>query len=121
MKKFIFLSGIILSLYSCDSNTYESLQEDPVVIVDKVTYNANVKSIIDANCVACHSQNGPASFTPLVTYAQVKNAVLNTDLLDRIQRPNGASGQMPKGGRMPQDKINIILQWSTDGLLENEN
>ncbi|WP_343695412.1 cytochrome c [Flavobacterium sp.] len=116
MKKYIFLSGILLSLYSCDSTTYESLEE-PEVITGPVTYNANVKSIINSNCIACHASGG--TLAPLETYAEVKDAVLNTDLLDRIQRQNGTPGQMPKGGRMSQDKINTILQWSTDGLLEN--
>jgi mono/diheme cytochrome c family protein len=116
MKKFIFLSGIILSLYSCESTTYESLEE-PEVITGPVTYNANVKSIIDANCIACH--NSEAELIPLETYTQVKDAMLNTNLIDRIQRQNGTPGQMPKAGRMSQDKINTILQWSTDGLLEN--
>ncbi|WP_264537829.1 cytochrome c [Flavobacterium sp. N1736] len=116
MKKYIYLSGLILSLYSCESTTYESLEE-PTVIVEDVTYTANVKSIIDANCIACHAAE--STLRPLETYDQVKDAVLNTDLLDRIQRQNGTPGQMPKAGRMPQDKINLILQWNTDGLLEN--
>ena len=105
-------------LSSCDSSTYESLEE-PEIIVGKATYQANVKSIIDSNCVSCHSAGGTASFRPLTAYSEVRNAVLNTNLLDRIQRQNGEPGQMPQTGRMPQDKINTILQWNTDGLLEN--
>nr|WP_294934902.1 cytochrome c [uncultured Flavobacterium sp.] len=105
-------------LYSCDSNTYESIEE-PMVIVGKVSYATHVKSIVEANCVVCHSEGGQASFRPFNTYAQVKEAVQNTNLLDRIQRQNGESGQMPRTGRMPQEKINVILQWRADGLLEN--
>ena len=116
MKKYIYLSGLIVSLWSCESNTYESLQE-PTVIVEKVTYNAYVKPIIDQNCIGCHASGG--SLIPLETYDQVKNAMSATNLLDRIQRQNGMPGIMPKAGRMPQDKINTILQWNTDGLLEN--
>jgi hypothetical protein len=116
MKKYIYLSGIILSLYGCESNTYESLEE-PTVIVGEVTYNANVKSIIDANCISCHATG--SGLRLLENYDQVKDAVLNANLLDRIQRQNGTAGQMPQTGRMPQDKINTILQWNTDGLLEN--
>ena len=105
-------------LSSCDSSTYESLEE-PEIIIGKATYQANVKSIIDSNCVSCHSVGGTASFIPLTAYSEVRNAVLNTNLLDRIQRQNGEPGQMPQTGRMSQDKINTILQWNTDGLLEN--
>jgi mono/diheme cytochrome c family protein len=116
MKKYIYLSGIIFSLYSCESTTYESLEE-PAVIVGEVTYTANVKSIIDQNCIGCHASG--SGLRPLETYSQVKDAVLNTNLLDRIQRQNGTPGQMPQAGRMSQDRINTILQWNTDGLLEN--
>jgi mono/diheme cytochrome c family protein len=115
MKKYIYLSGIILSLCGCESTTYESLEE-PTVIVGKVTYNTNVKAIIDENCIGCHASGG--SLIPLETYDEVKDALLNKKLLDRIQLQNGTAGQMPKAGRMAQDKINTILQWNTDGLLE---
>lgn len=118
MKRYFLTASLILILSSCDSSTYESLEE-PEIIVGKSTYQANVKSIIDSNCVSCHSVGGTASFRPLTTYSEVRNAVLNTNLLDRIQRQNGEPGQMPQTGRMSQDKINTILQWNTDGLLEN--
>lgn len=118
MKRYFLTASLILILSSCDSSTYESLEE-PEIIVGKATYQSNVKSIIDSNCVSCHSVGGTASFRPLTAYSEVKNAVLNTNLLDRIQRQNGEPGQMPQTGRMSQDKINTILQWNTDGLLEN--
>jgi len=119
MKKYLLIASLILlSLSSCDSSTYESLEESQI-IVGEATYETNVKSIINSNCVSCHSVGGTASFRPLTTYSEVKNAVLNTNLLDRIQRQNGEPGQMPQTGRMSQDKINTILQWNADGLLEN--
>jgi mono/diheme cytochrome c family protein len=118
MKKYFCLSGFLMLLYSCDSNTYESIEE-PIVITGRVTYEKNIKSIIDGNCIVCHSAGGLASFRPFNTYAQIKEGVQETNLLDRIQRQNGESGQMPKTGRMPQEKINAILKWSADGLLEN--
>lgn len=56
---------------------------------------------------------------PLVTFDQVKQAVLNRGLLTRISLENGNSSLMPNGGpRMPQASIDIILQWEKDGLLE---
>lgn len=118
MKKYILLAGLLISLSSCDSSTYESLEE-PQIIVGKATYELNVKPIIDGNCIGCHSIGGTASFRPLTTFSEVRNAILNNNLLERIQRQNGEPGQMPQTGRMSQDKINTILQWNTDGLLEN--
>lgn len=120
MKAKLILSITLLAtaLYSCDSHTYEELEEDTVV-VERVTYTANIKSIIDSNCISCHSTNGIVPYTPLTTYEEVKNAVENAGLLDRIQLANGESGAMPQGGRMPQGRIDLILQWNEEGLLEN--
>ena len=47
-------------------------------------------------------------------------SVLNSNLIDRISRNDGADGLMPQGGpRLSQDLINIIIQWELDALLEN--
>lgn len=118
MKKYILLPLLALALLSCESHTYEDI-EDTTVIVDTVTYNGNAKAIIDANCISCHADGGSASFRPLTTYAEVKDAVQNAGLLNRIQLQNGEDGIMPQTGRMPQGNIDIILQWDADGLLEN--
>lgn len=118
MKKYIVLPLLAVGLLSCESHTYEDI-EDTTVITDTITYTANVKSIIDANCVSCHANGRSASFRPLTTYAEVKDAVQSAGVLDRIQRQNGEDGIMPQTGRMPQSDINVILQWSADGLREN--
>ena len=55
----------------------------------------------------------------LVTYDQVKQAVMSRGLLTRISLENGNSSLMPNGGpRMPQATIDIIVKWEKDGLLE---
>lgn len=118
MKKIIYISILLFVVLSCESNTYEDIEES-TVIIGEATYIGNAKAIIDANCITCHSPGGVSSFRPLTTYLEVKEAIQTTNLLDRIQRQNGESGQMPQTGRMSQDKINIILQWNADGLLEN--
>lgn len=119
MKVIRYILPIVATiLFSCESHTYEDLEED-ILFEGPVTYNSHVKSIISANCTSCHGAGGTASFRPLGTYAELKDAVQNTDLLDRIQRQNGETGIMPQTGRMPQGTIDLIVQWNTDGLLEN--
>jgi len=117
-KIFLGISLLTAGLYSCDSHTYEEIEDVPVV-VERVTYNANIKSIIDAQCTSCHAAGRTASFRPLTNYAEVKDAVENAGLLQRIQLENGEPGVMPQSGRMPQGRIDLILQWNTQGLLEN--
>ena len=55
----------------------------------------------------------------LTTYDEVKNSVLEGNLIGRISRNDGADGLMPQGGpRLSQD-YNTIIQWELDALLEN--
>lgn len=108
-----------LVIVSCTYVSEEDLidsQPPPVL----VTYNDNVKTIIDNNCLNCHIQppvNG--ANVPLLIYDNVKSAVENNDLIDRISAQAGDPGAMPFGGpRLPQNLIDIITQWEDDGLLE---
>lgn len=123
MKKyyifFIGISFIFSTLSSCTNHSTDDLIE-PIEEIDLVTYNDNVKTIIDNNCIFCHG-NPPTNGAPnsLVTYDQVKNSVMNANLIARISAQSGETGAMPFGGpRLPQNLIDIIIQWETDGLLE---
>ncbi|RYJ36788.1 MULTISPECIES: cytochrome c [Flavobacterium] len=134
MKKTIVLTILLAVLASCsDSDTIQDIETptsptnptnptnptDPTNPTTAVTYNKDVKSIIDANCISCHSSGRSAAFRPLTTFAQVKAAVENAGLLGRIQLQNGQQGLMPQGGRMAQANIDLIVKWNTDGLKEN--
>ncbi|MBW1295777.1 hypothetical protein [Aquimarina litoralis] len=114
----LFAIGTLFFLVSCENDSEDDLV-DVTPPVTLVTYDANVKSIIDSNCIACHN-DPPVNFAPmpLLTFAQVKEAVDNRGLLDRVSSED-ISFLMPAGGpRLPQTTIDVILQWNTDGLLE---
>lgn len=115
--KILSVSLLVTALYSCDSHTYEEIEGDAPIVEGSVTYEVNIKSIVESECLSCHSPQG--GFRPFTTYEQFKEAVQTTNLLDRIQRQNAQPGVMPQSGRMAQSKIDIILQWNEDGLLEN--
>lgn len=111
---------VTISLFmSCANNTIDDISGD-MEIIENVTYQ-DVKGIFDAECTVCHSnptQNGAPM--PLVNYQNVKEAVMNRGLLDRISKQEGEDGLMPFGGpRLPQATIDLIFQWNADGLLEN--
>lgn len=106
-------------LMACSNENSETLM-DNTPIQGVVTYKQNVKSIIDNNCISCHGATA-ANGAPmsLVTYSQVKNAMQNRGLLNRISLNNGNSLLMPQGGpRLPQATIDIVAKWQQDGLLE---
>lgn len=112
MKKFMYIISSAVLWVACESRTYEEIS-DKTPIAEQVTYTKDVKPIIDANCVSCHSPGAQA----LTNYNQVKNNIDN--IIDRIGRPNGDPLKMPQGGSLSPSQINIITKWKTDGLLEN--
>ena len=109
-----------LALAGCSNDSTDDLIADPISSETIITYSGNVATIINNNCVACHNLppvNGAPM--PLTTYAHVKDAVQNRGLIDRISRPQGASGMMPNlGTRLPQPLIDIIIQWEEQGFQE---
>ncbi|WP_291118063.1 hypothetical protein [Flavobacterium sp. UBA6135] len=116
--KYLIIIAFSLLLHGCSSESISDLIDVPTV--DIITYEANVKVIINPNCLNCHGAT-PSNGAPmsLTTYENVRDAVLNRGLLDRISRVEGAPGAMPLGGpRLPQNQINIIEKWNIDGLLE---
>lgn len=116
-KYILYLIFVVLT-FNC-SNVSEEDLIDTTPIPTTVTYVDNVKSIIDNNCIICHS-DPPVNGAPisLITFENVKNAVENNGLIDRISS-NDQSFLMPFGGpRLPQNLIDLVIQWQTDGLLE---
>ena len=115
MKKILFILSTVVFLTSCESRTYEEISDNTPITVT-VKYISDVKPIIDANCIVCHSSGGSASFRPLTSYDEVETHI--DTILDRIQRPNGDPQKMPQGGSLSQPNIDIIKKWKADGLLE---
>ena len=118
--QFLIISFITILITGCSNNTLDDIEADEETLPEVITYT-EVKPIIDGACLNCHSnppQNGAPM--PLVNYDNVKEAVLNRNLLNKISKNEGDNGLMPLGGpRLPQSSINIISQWEEDGLLEN--
>lgn len=120
MKRIISIFAFILLLtttYSCVNDSEADLAVPAPILVK---YTTDVRPIIQGNCIPCHT-DPPVNGAPmkLTTYDDVKYAVNNRGLLDRISRPQGAPGMMPNGGtRLPQAKIDIIKKWKEDGLME---
>ena len=106
-------------LSSCSNENSETLSiKEPIIGV--ATYNNNVKSIMDNNCVSCHSAV-PSYGAPmsLANYNDVKDATLNLGLINRMMLENGNGLLMPQGGpKLPQATIDIVVKWQQDGLKE---
>lgn len=113
----ILLSSTMFFLCCTAVSEEDLVDATPLPVI--VTYNENIKPIIDNNCISCHS-NPPqnAAPMPLVSYENVKEAVQNKNLIARISSTDPAF-LMPLGGpRLPQNLIDIIIQWNEGGLIE---
>ncbi len=95
---------------SCESDTYA----DIFGYVENPTYKANIKPLMDAQCVSCHGANGTESDSSLETYQQV------VDYAESIScRLDGNScGLMPQSGKLPQVQIDMFNAWVAQGLKE---
>lgn len=122
MKNYAFQIALLCStllFMGCTAVSEDDLI-DPTPLPPIVTYNRDVKPIIDNNCIICHS-NPPQNNAPmsLVSYDDVKQAVLYRNLIGRISS-NDPVFMMPYGGpRLPQNLIDIVIKWNDeDGLIE---
>lgn len=82
--------------------------------VTNPTYTANIKTIIDNNCISCHGPGGENSAVPLLTYAQVSAKA--PEIKVRIEKPAGDPLVMPKGGKLSQTNIDLINKWIANGM-----
>jgi hypothetical protein len=115
MKKKVL--GAVLFSFLFASCTNDS--SDDLIIANEeieiITYTKNVKSIIDQSCATSGCHNANAGGLILETFNQVKNAVLNRNLVGRME---SSSSPMPASGNLPQSTINIIKTWQEEGFLE---
>lgn len=121
MKKVIYpLIVSVILLSGCSKSSPPGEMTDPVddnPMPQNVTYEDDIKGILQSNCLSCHgsppTNNAPMSLT---TYAQVKNAVENRGLLARI---NSTTNPMPPTGQLPGGTRRIISDWIDLGMPEN--
>lgn len=126
MKTLRFFSLIALTLFlnSCssgsDSDNNPNPDPDPDPDPVTITYNNTIKTIITNNCISCHGSTPTNSATiSLDTYARVKTATQNNDLIGRISLTQGSPDLMPKNGtRLPQATIDKFTTWKNNGYLE---
>ena len=113
----LLIVPFVLLFINCSNDSEDDLINQPQT-PQVITFTNDIKSIMDNNCIGCHSNpaiNGAS--VPLTDFNNVKNAVLNNNLINRISTTPGQSGAMPFGGpQLPQNLIDLVIQWQTDGF-----
>jgi mono/diheme cytochrome c family protein len=75
-----------------------------------VSYEKEVKAILERSCVSCHRPGGSYAQVPLHTFAAVRQRSARVNA--RVQ-----AGTMPRGGLDPSERA-VIDKWLKDGALE---
>jgi len=107
---------ISISLSKCSK---ETIDENSIgdVIIDSVFYDTDIKPLIDANCIGCHSGSNQSAGLDLSTYKLVKFGAEFGTLIKRINDPQFP---MPSAGLMTADNRGKFDKWVADGFLEKE-
>jgi len=115
----LLLFSFLFTFFACEYDNEEDLfktTQSQVVIPDTVTYQLDVKPIIQSNCAipSCHISGGNGNGI-FETYDGLKKKVDNGAFKRRvIDRMN-----MPASGPLPPNEIDILKQWLDEGALNN--
>jgi hypothetical protein len=83
-----------------------------------VNYSGTIKSIIDNNCISCHSGAYPEADLSLDSFDNLKTAFITKSALDHLLERDGYS-IMPPTGALQSCNIAQIKKWINDGLPNN--
>jgi mono/diheme cytochrome c family protein len=119
MKKivlFVISSFVVLS--SCYYDKEDLLYGPSQCDTSAVKYSVQIKSILNASCLSCHSGTAAAGGgIKLDDYTSVKNAATNGTFLSSVTR---SVNPMPKGSaRLNECRIAEIRTWIREGAPNN--
>jgi hypothetical protein len=118
----VLVSALIGVVYGCADN------DIPEIVVScngvaVISYDDDVRPIIESKCAivgdgGCHNGgNGPdLNWT---VFENLQERALNNVLQDRITRPSGAEGRMPKIGELTQTELQTLYCWAEQGAPNN--
>lgn len=110
MKKAVLVVLLVVIVFvgsvmdSCESSTYQEISLE----VTNPTYSVDIAPIFSSKCVGCHNNLG--------SYVEVKDAILNRNVVCRIESKS-CGNIMPESGRMPQSIIDMIKRWRDQGYV----
>ena len=115
MKNSISFFMIIILFSNCTSDSTDELT---IPAPSAITYELNVKPIINTSCSTsgCHNAASNSAGLTLENYTQVRDAFINRNALSRMENTNTP---MPPSGNLPNTTIQIIKNWRDQGYLEN--
>jgi len=121
-SKWMILIFLSAAVFSCRYDNEEELFGDAICDTSNVTYTNNVKPVLTANCLSCHSTSNAATFgsgIKLEDYSDLMVQVNNGNLVGVITHSPGYPA-MPQGGAKLDDcTIEKIVTWINNGAPNN--
>jgi hypothetical protein len=115
MKKIATLA-IFATALICFSNCHSS--KKATASKAHVTYEANIRPLVEANCAPCHFPDKNGMKKPLNSYTAVRDNI--DSMLWRIQLNPTDKGFMPfKHPKLSDSTITVFKQWKDNGTPEN--
>ena len=115
----IFLLATLGSVSGCYCDNAEQLYGTGETCDSTSTWTADIRPLIQAQCVACHQGASAIGGLDLSSHASVQNSVLNGSLMDRIQRGAGDPLAMPPSGPLSNCNVAKVRVWERGGALPN--
>lgn len=121
LKKFLIFSGLALILALSTQRCYYDNAEDlyglkpDTIDTTPPSFATNVKPLFDTRCAIepCHVSGNPLR-KPLTTYDEIKLAIENENLQQRV-----VNKSMPQGSTLSAAQISLIDRWINEGYQNN--
>ena len=116
-KKLLVVSGLLaitLAIpFACKTQKSATTNANAECATVPAAYVADIKPIIDANCLKCHGQGSPkGDFT---TYEGLKAVAASGELKEKVLRQQS----MPPNGPLPEEQRKKISCWLNSGFPNN--
>ena len=121
MKKIILTATVIAALLVACKGTKETVSTTPVAPLDctskTLSYQTDIKPIIETNCSRCHNANEKAGYN-FLKIESVKKAATSGVLLGTIKHQKGFPKMPAYAAKLDQTSIDKIECWINNGMKE---
>ncbi len=115
MKKTILLICLAVSVLLL-VNCHPSKKAQRNQVASKITFQGNVKMLVQTKCAPCHVNEGGRLPDYLLYDVAKKDA---DDIIRRVHLNPGEKGFMPaKNQKLSDSAIHVFEQWKADGLMD---
>ena len=102
-------------LFFCLMTSHRSFgQSTTGTIRDEISYNSDIRPIVNNFCTTCHAGDDPEGEFVLTSYGDVRKHVEKGELLKRI---NDADDPMPQNGLLPKYMRRMFQVWADGGFV----